>query len=77
MGNMACGLSPEVAATDAWDSFDHVPPVDSAAYEIRIDYSYTVHYHATVSPNQILVPSINFPNTWHVFTYTATTLHYA
>ena len=78
MGNKVCSLDADTAAMDAWDSFDHVPSnPNPTAYEMRVDYDRTVHYLPALAATEVLVPSINFLNTYHVFRYSATLLHHA
>jgi hypothetical protein len=87
MGNLICGpiateahvQAPvaEDAAVDAWDSFDHVR-ASFPGYETKVEFTGTTNNAAApMQPTEFMIPSINFPNTFHIFKITYLPLHAA
>lgn len=52
---------------DAWDSFTPVDVYDS--YVTPLAYTSTTHVKPKPTPKTLVVTSINYPKTWHIFTF--------
>ena len=54
---------------DAWESMEYMKKVPRYDRKHVLTYVRTVHKKPTVASQEVLVPSVNLPKTWHILTY--------